>query len=136
MISAMPGRFAVAIIAITIGLGGGLGLGACGADDDTIEGTRAECAQGGALTDCPDAERTVEGACWRLVDCGAIPVKSDNNNRFTWARCVDRLDSQTSDRQRVVVSCIAASTCDELRVGGSPGNPDPNDMRCLRLGGL
>ena len=117
-------------------IGCGVGLGACGADDDTIEGTRAECAQGGALTDCPDAERTAEGACWRLVDCGAIPVKSDNNNRFTWARCIDRLDSQTADRQRVMISCIAASTCDELRVGGSPGNPDPNQMRCLRLGGL
>jgi hypothetical protein len=132
----MQGRLA---IAITVMLGGGLGLGGasgCGADDDTIEGTRAECAQGGALTDCPDAERTAEGACWRLVDCGAISVKSDNNNRFTWARCVDGLESVPLDRQRVVISCIAASTCDELRVGGSPGNPNPNDMHCLRLGGL
>jgi hypothetical protein len=136
MIAAMQGRLA---IAITVMLGGGLGLGGaagCGADDDTIEGTRAECAQGGALTDCPDAERTAEGACWRMVDCGAISVKSDNDNRFTWARCVDGLESVPLDRQRVVISCIAASTCDELRVGGSPGNPNPNDMHCLRLGGL
>src|SRR5215470_17389905 len=135
MIAAMQGRSAVAIrIGVVLG-GVGLGLGGagCGADDDTIEGTRAECAQGGALTDCPDAERTAEGACWRLVDCGAIPVKSDNNNRFTWARCVDGLESQPLDRQRVVISCIAASTCDELRVEGSPGNPNPNDMHCLRL---
>jgi hypothetical protein len=29
---------------------------ACGAGDDTVEGTRSECAFGGALTDCPDAE--------------------------------------------------------------------------------
>jgi hypothetical protein len=140
MIAAMQGRFAVAMrIVLGVALGGGLGLGGgfgCGADDDTIEGTRAECAQGGALTDCPDAERTAEGACWRLVDCGAISVKSDNNNRFTWARCVDGLQSVPLDRQRVVISCIAASTCDELRVGGSPGNPNPNDMHCLRLGGL
>jgi hypothetical protein len=132
MIDAMQGRLAVAII----GIGFGVGLGACGADDDTIEGTRAECAQGGALTDCPDAERTAEGACWRLVDCGAIAVKSDNDNRFTWARCVDRLDSQTQDRQRIMIGCIAASTCDELRVDGSPGSPNPNEIRCLRLGGL
>ena len=139
MIAAMQGRLAVAI-RVVLGVvlcGVGLGLSAgCGADDDTIEGTRAECAQGGALTDCPDAERTAEGACWRLVDCGAISVKSDNNNRFTWARCVDGLQSVPLDRQRVVISCIAASTCDELRVGGSPGNPNPNDMPCLRLGGL
>lgn len=136
MIAAMQGRFAVVIMVGLVGAAG-LGLGAgCGADDDTVEGTRAECAQGGALTDCPDAERTAEGACWRLVDCGAISVKSDNNNRFTWGRCVDGLESVPLDRQRIVISCIAASTCDELRVGGSPGNPNPNDMHCLRLGGL
>jgi hypothetical protein len=128
----MQGRFAV-VIAIAMMSGG---LGACGAGDDTTEGTRAECAQGGALTDCPDAERTAQGACWRLVDCGAISVKSDNANRFTWGKCADTLESQTSDRQRLVINCIAASSCDELRVNNSPGNPNPNDMRCLRLGGL
>jgi len=112
------------------------GLGACGAGDDTTEGARAECAQGGALTDCPDAERTAQGACWRLVDCGAISVKSDNTNRFTWPRCVDGIESATADRQRLVINCIAASTCDELRVAGSPRTPNPNDMHCLRFGGL
>jgi hypothetical protein len=111
-------------------------LGACGAGDDTTEGTRAECAQGGALTDCPDAERTAQAACWRLVDCGAISVKSDNGNRFTWGKCTDTLETQTADRQRLVINCIAASSCDELRVNNSPGNPNPNDLRCLRLGGL
>lgn len=110
--------------------------GACGAGDDTTEGTRGECAQGGALTDCPDAERTAQGACWRLVDCGAISVKSDNANRFTWGKCVDTLESQTADRERLVINCIAASSCDELRVDNSPVNPSPNDMRCFRIGGL
>src|SRR5262245_54270402 len=95
-------------------------LAACSAGDDTTEGARSFCAQGGALTDCPDAERTPQGACWRLVDCGAIPVASDNENRFTWGRCVDLLERQTADRQRLVINCIAASTCDELRVDGSP----------------
>lgn len=126
--------FAAAIV-----VGGVLGLGAlgaCGGGDDTTEGTRAECAQGGALTDCPDAERTAQGACWRLVDCGAISIKSDNANRFTWPRCVDGIDSLTSDRQRLVINCIAASSCDELRVQGSPGNPNANAMHCLRFGGL
>ncbi len=109
---------------------------ACGAGDDTIQGTRAECAQGGALTDCPDAERTSEGACWRLVDCGAIAVKSDDKNKFTWGHCVDALDSTIADRRRVIINCIAASTCDELRVQGSPTDPDPNRMQCFRLGGF
>jgi len=123
----------VAIAIVLAGLGG---LGGCGAGDDTTGGTRAECAQGGALTDCPDAERTSPAACWRLVDCGAISLSSDNANRFTWGRCVDALDALTADRQRLVIACIAASTCDELRVGGSPGNPNPDDMHCLRFGGL
>ena len=130
----MKCSFAVAIVV------GGImrlaALGACGAGDDTIEGTRAECAQGGALTGCPDAERTAQGACWRLVDCGAISIKADNANRFTWPRCVDGIESLTSDRQRLVINCIAASSCDELRVQGSPRNPDANAMHCLRFGGL
>src|SRR5262245_51798350 len=125
MLAMMKG-FALAIILA--------GLGACGTGDDTIGGTRAECAQGGALTDCPDAERTAEGACWRLVDCGAISVKSDVDQRFTWPRCVNTIESLTADRQRVVINCIAASTCDELHVEGSPINPNPNDMHCLRFG--
>jgi len=128
----MQGRFAL-VVAVAAALGGG---GACGAGDDTIEGTRAECAQGGVLADCPDAERTAQGACWRLVDCGAISVKSDNKDRFTWGRCVDTLESQTADRERLVINCIAAAVCDDLRVNNSPVNPNPNDMRCLRLGGL
>jgi hypothetical protein len=88
---------------------------ACGAGDDTVEGTRSECAYGGAITDCPDATRTPEGVCWRLVDCGAIVVQSDNDGRFDWGDCVDELDRLTSDREALVVGCIAASTCDELR---------------------
>lgn len=134
MLVAMRGMSGVAIAAMLfVALGW---LVACGASDDTTEGTRAECAQGGALNDCPDAERTAEAACWRLVDCGAISVVSDNDNRFTWPRCVDALEATTDDRQRLVINCIAASTCDELRVEGSPTRPDPDDMRCLRFGGL
>lgn len=129
MLAAMTRWFAVALV-----VGGLGGLSACGTGDGTNEGTRAECAQGGALTDCPDAERTAQGACWRLVDCGAISVSSDVD-RYTWPRCVDGIESLTSDRQRLVINCIAASTCGELRVEGSPRNPNPNDMHCLRFGG-
>jgi hypothetical protein len=131
MLAAMKRCFAIAIVVMSFG-----GLGGCGAGDDTTEGTRAECAQGGALTDCPDAARTAEGACWRLVDCGAISIKSDVDNRFTWPRCVDRIESKTADHQRLMINCIAASSCDELRVQNSPRNPDPNKMHCLRFGGL
>lgn len=107
---------------------------ACGGDD-IVEGARGQCAFGGELNDCPDAERTSEGACWRLVDCGAIPAGSpDPNNGFHWGACVDFLDSRTADRQRLMINCIAASVCDELRVSGSPNNPNRNEIRCIRIG--
>jgi hypothetical protein len=114
-----------------------LALAACNAGgDDTTDGTRGQCAAGGALEDCPEAQRTPEGACWRLVDCGAIPLASDNGGVFDWGTCVDRLESATADRERVVIDCIAASTCDALKTSGDPRRPDPNAMYCLRLGGL
>ncbi|HEX7842599.1 MAG TPA: hypothetical protein VF469_34235 [Kofleriaceae bacterium] len=125
----MTGRLAIAAMCAAW-------AGACGTGDDTNAGTRAECALGGALTDCPEAQRSSQGACWRLVDCGAIAIESNSQNRFTWGRCVDSLDSLTADRQRLVIDCVAASTCDELRVSGSPTNPDPHQMHCLRFGGL
>jgi len=114
-----------------------LGLGACSAGDDVSAGARGQCAFGGQLLDCPDAERTTEGACWRMVDCGAIAVNSVDNNgnhRFDWSRCVDGLESLTTDRQRLVINCIAASSCDQLRMNGSPGAPDTDQSHCLALG--
>ena len=112
---------------------------ACGGDD-TVEGARGRCAFGGELNDCPDAERTAEGACWRLVDCGAIPAAYENpatpdDVRFDWGECVDFLEGQTADRRRLMIHCIAASICDELRVEGSPDDPDPFEIRCIRIGG-
>jgi hypothetical protein len=107
-------------------------LAACSNND----GTRGQCAAGGALNACPEAERTAEGACWRLVDCAAIPLHSDDNGVFDWDNCVDEIESLTDDRQRLIVDCIAASTCDALLVQGSPRQPDETQMQCLRLGGL
>ena len=91
---------------------------ACSAGDDTADGTRDLCAEGGELNDCNDAPGTAREACWRLVDCGAIAVDADNPDEFDWGRCVDGIDSLTEDRQRIVINCVAAATCDELRVDG------------------
>jgi hypothetical protein len=109
-------------------------LFACGKGDDTAQGTRAECAHGGALVDCDDADRTPEGACWRLVDCAAIPVSSDNNNRFDWGKCVDRIESSLATNQTLMIDCIAVSSCDQLQIHGSPQDPDPNYMPCFQIG--
>lgn len=119
--------FVLASLALAIG-------SACGTGDDVAVGSRALCAQGGVLTDCPDAEQTSEGACWRLVDCGAIPLDHNEDFRIDWGTCVDRLDRLTADRRELVTSCIAASSCDQLRVDGSPRQPNTDQMYCLRLG--
>lgn len=97
---------------------------ACGAGDDTSDGARDRCAFGGAINDCPDAAKTSQGACWRLVDCGAISLEVEdpnNPNAFDWGECVDDIDDLTADRRNLVLECVAASTCDELRVGLAMG---------------
>jgi len=112
-----------------------LACGACGAGDDTVQGDRGQCASGGALNQCAPAEQTAEGACWRMVDCAAIPLSSNNNNRFDWGNCVDAIEGAPDDSQRVIVTCIAASQCDALKVDGSPDDPDVSKLPCGILGG-
>ena len=114
-----------------------LALAACGPGDDTAAGTRSQCAAGGALTDCPDPVATSEAACWKLVDCGAIPLSSDDQgtDAFDWGACVDFIQRQIDARQQVITQCIAASSCDALKTQ-NPDNPNPDEMRCLHLGGL
>ena len=101
------------------------------------DGTRGQCAEGGELEACPEAERTPEGACWRLVDCGAIPLNagSDPNDQdtFDWNKCVIDIDSARSDQQRIAIDCIAASTCDSLKQSGDQNNPQ---IACLIAGGI
>jgi hypothetical protein len=104
MIAAM--KWMTSVVLVLLGCGDGTG-------------TSAECAFGGAITDCPDAARTPEAACWRLVDCGALVVEGENEFDFDWGRCVDNIARQTEDRRRIILSCIAAATCDELRVDRS-----------------
>jgi hypothetical protein len=90
------------------------------------DGTRGQCAAGGTLEQCPEAERTPEGACWKLVDCAVIPLKADDPNRqFDWNDCVDDIATLTSDRERLVINCIAAGTCDSLQT---------NPNACFTLG--
>jgi hypothetical protein len=108
--------------------------GACGTGDDVASGGRGLCAAGGALTDCPDAAHTAEAACWRLVDCGAIPLDHPEEYRFDWGRCVDGLETMRDEYRQLVVSCIAASTCDQLRVDGSPDRPNLSQLYCWQLG--
>jgi hypothetical protein len=105
-------------------------LAACNAGDDTTDGARALCAEGGALNTCPAIPTTPQDACWKLVDCAAIPL--DTKNGFDWAECVsgnNGIEHMTSDRQRLVINCIAASSCDALKPDPQTGN-----IACLLLG--
>jgi hypothetical protein len=105
-------------------------LAACG-DDESSPGARSECAAGGELNDCPDAERTPEDACWRLVECGAIGIKGKGDNDFNWGHCVDDLERSLPEASSTAINCIAASTCDQLRVDGSPDQPNTSQLYCL-----
>lgn len=128
MLAAMSGYQRLVAVAMLIASGCGTG------SDETVEGARAQCAYGGELLDCAPADRTSEGACWRLVDCGAIPVSGEEEFDFDWGRCVDGIDSLTAERQRLVISCIAHSICDELRVSGSPDDPNEDAIPCFHVG--
>jgi hypothetical protein len=102
--------------------------------DATSPGARTNCAQGGELTDCPDTGHTAADVCWRLVDCGAIALNGEEDYSFDWGRCMEFVEGMPDDQMRLVSECVAASTCDQLRVNGSPTNPDTDQMYCVALG--
>lgn len=109
-------------------------LGACGAGDDTTEGARGACSRGGVLEACSPIAHTPQAACSRLVQCGAIPELAPQDYQFDWDRCVDYIDRLSPTAGDLVITCIASSTCDLLRVD-NPNSPDPRQMPCLQLGG-
>lgn len=106
---------------------------ACGAGDDTTDGNRSDCSRGGPLAQCADIPRTSEGACTKLVQCGAIPEQRptgpDHQYDFDWDRCVDDLDGVSATTQTLIIDCVAAATCPSLRP-----NMD-GQIACLELGG-
>lgn len=108
-------------------------LAAIASCDDTgaVDGARGPCAVGPDSLPCTRAVTSPESACTRLVACAAIPLDAEDD--FDWGRCVDELDALTDDRARLVIACIGASRCDELRVAGSPDDPY-GAIYCLELG--
>jgi hypothetical protein len=107
------------------------GAAACDSTMDT-DGARGACASGGALAGCPDGEATPEAACWRLVECGTLPVDGTEANDLDWGRCVYTLEGLSAERATLVLACVSASTCDELR---APGSPHPYDWpACFAYG--
>jgi hypothetical protein len=99
-------------IFVALGLAGA--LGACG-DDAPAFGTRGDCAEGGAINDCPDPELTPFAVCEKLVACGVI-VRDSQDNGNDYQECVNEIyragDNGTAD---FIMACIAASSCDQLQ---------------------
>src|SRR5262249_37961165 len=108
-------------------------VASCGAGDDTTDGARARCAQGGALNACPEADHTPEAVCWRMVDCAAIPLKAMDQDVFDWDHCVNSIEALPSAEQELTIDCIAASSCDQLKTGDNM-HPHRTDFFCFLLG--
>ena len=103
-----------------------LALAACSAGDDVADGTRDRCAEGGELNDCEDTPNTAMEACWRLVDCGAIPLhREEDPFADDWGNCVDEIEGMREQSQLLTIACIGASTCDQLKL---------DDDRCFIFG--
>jgi hypothetical protein len=93
-----------------------LALGACGLGDDVADGTRDQCAEGGELNNtCSTTIVTAEQACWRMVDCGAILLHREESYQFDWNSCVAEIESTGVPQARLIMACVAASTCDQLK---------------------
>jgi hypothetical protein len=94
---------------------------------DNADGARGSCAAGGQVLGPCDEVETPEDACWKLVDCGVMPVQADPDGQcgyaFDWGKCVGRFDGMDPTSADLAVRCIAASSCDALLVRGSPACP-------------
>jgi hypothetical protein len=117
MMAAMLRRFTLGTIVCAL-------LGACG-DDQPTPGLRGECAQtGGTLLGCDDGViETAEDACWKLVECGVIPVDHTDDGVLDWSRRVTEIRVTQNERERFILACVEASSCDDLKDGRSPINP-------------
>ena len=103
-----------------------LALVACTPGDDTADGTRSLCGEGGALNDqCEEPITTARDACWRMVDCGALRSHGPNEFSFDWDACVDSIEGMRDVEEQIAIACIAASTCDQLK---------NDDLPCIRIG--
>ncbi len=92
--------------------------------DENAPGVRGPCGATNGEPLCP-AESIVTGddACWKLVQCGSIPIESEEDNIFDEPFCEFFFDRLSPHRYRISVACVAASTCDQLRFEDGPVNP-------------
>ena len=124
-----------------IALAAALWLVAAACDGDgAIQGHRGPCATPtGAFVGCEtEPLETAEDACWRLVDCGVIPLERNEENQgtFDWRDCVFTIEELPSQRENFVIQCIGVSSCDDLQLPNSPRTPREDELLCLAFGDL
>ncbi len=115
-----------------------LPLAAC-SFDAAPPGVRGQCGATIGEPLCPpEVIETGEDACWKLVECGAIPVASPEGEAFfdqpTCERYFERISGH---RYNISLACVAASTCDQLRFQDGRNGPSTNPERmpiCLEYG--
>jgi hypothetical protein len=114
----MSGPRAMAILAALLCSAAG-GIVACGIDSPRPP-PRGQCSpEEDPRTGCePVALASAEEACWRLVECGAVPVanpESDPGCCFDWGSCVNRVESMADEQFELALACVESSSCEELR---------------------
>jgi hypothetical protein len=113
-------------------------LAACDVDGPK-PGVREPCSTAaGPLQECERVElMSAADACWRLVECGAIPIanpEADPECCFDWTSCVDYIEELPDPQYELTLACLEAATCDELKWNGSPNRPNDELAPCLDQG--
>ena len=107
-------------------------LAACGTSGPE-PGARSDCASaGGPLSQCPpespESIDTPDDACWKMVECGAMPVARPDDRQdcgfCDWQSCVNFIDQLPDQQLELALACVQAAPCDELKAPGSPDDPD------------
>src|SRR5262245_13656115 len=105
------------------------GVSACAVDGPKPTAGERCTAVGASLLECGPAPLTgAEDTCWRLVDCGAIPVAnadSDPTCCFDWAACVEHIEDLPDEQFEAALACIEAAACRDLQPKAGGGHAAP-----------
>lgn len=90
--------------------------------EEAAPGVRGHCATATGDPVCPrEAVDNGEDACWKLVECAAIPLASpEDEDYFDQPFCLEFFERLSDARYDLAVACVSASTCDQLQFRNSP----------------
>ena len=109
---------------------------AVGCDDEgAVQGHRGACASSSrAFVECVDEPvDTPEDACWRLVECGVIPLSTEDG--YDWAACVRQIERLSAEEVEFALHCVETASCNDLLLFQSPTDPW-GDRLCFEFGQL